>query len=179
MIQETALRLFREQGYAETTIEQITAAADVSERTFFRYFPSKADTIAYDLIEPLVAESFVAQSAELGPTAALRAAIHEVYDRLPPGQLRLERERQRLVAQVSGLQAITPQKIESVVELFSDAAARRTGRDPDDPAVRAWVGAMCGVVLTAYIDWIADPDGSDVLDHMHTGLRLLEEGLPL
>ena len=37
-IQQHALRLFRQQGYDATTIEQIAAAAEVSPSTFFRYF---------------------------------------------------------------------------------------------------------------------------------------------
>ena len=36
-----ALRLFGEQGFAETTVEDITNAADVGKGTFFNYFPSK------------------------------------------------------------------------------------------------------------------------------------------
>ncbi len=177
-IQEAALRLFRERGYSSTTVEQIAEAADVSERTFFRYFPSKAETVSYDPIEPLVAESFVGQPAELDPTAALRAAIREVYDTLPPERLAMERQRQLLVAQISGLQAITPSKIQALLTLFADAVARRTGRTPDDPAVRAWIGAMGGVVLASYLAWADDPTGS-IIDHMDAGLRLLEDGLPL
>lgn len=36
-----ALRLFTAQGFAETTVEDITNAADVGKGTFFNYFPSK------------------------------------------------------------------------------------------------------------------------------------------
>ncbi len=35
-IQREALRLFKEQGYADTTIEQIAAAAEISPSTFFK-----------------------------------------------------------------------------------------------------------------------------------------------
>src|SRR5215471_6439255 len=36
-----ALELFARQGFAETTVEDITNAADVGKGTFFNYFPSK------------------------------------------------------------------------------------------------------------------------------------------
>src|ERR1700742_4619327 len=36
-----AMRIFAEKGFAETTVEDITNAADVGKGTFFNYFPSK------------------------------------------------------------------------------------------------------------------------------------------
>lgn len=36
-----ALRLFAQKGFAETTVEDITEAADLGKGTFFNYFPSK------------------------------------------------------------------------------------------------------------------------------------------
>jgi AcrR family transcriptional regulator len=42
---EAAARLFIDKGYASTTVQDIVDAADVSPRTFFRYFPCKEDVI--------------------------------------------------------------------------------------------------------------------------------------
>jgi AcrR family transcriptional regulator len=44
-LQESALSLFAQKGYDATTIEEIVADADVSRRTFFRYFGSKEEVI--------------------------------------------------------------------------------------------------------------------------------------
>jgi AcrR family transcriptional regulator len=46
-----AARLFAEQGFAGTTIADVVACANVSERTFFRYFDSKEDLLLPDMVE--------------------------------------------------------------------------------------------------------------------------------
>ena len=42
----SALRLFAEHGYLQTTVEDITEAADVGKGTFFNYFPTKEHVLA-------------------------------------------------------------------------------------------------------------------------------------
>src|SRR4051794_21550685 len=47
-VSEMALDLFLDQGYEQTTIDDICAVAGISRSTFFRYFPSKEDVFASD-----------------------------------------------------------------------------------------------------------------------------------
>ena len=71
-VQKQALRLFREKGYGNTTVEQIADAAEVSPSTFFRYFSTKEDVVMYNIIDPVVIEAFKAQPVGLSPIQAIR-----------------------------------------------------------------------------------------------------------
>ena len=52
-IQDSALELFAEVGFDETTVEQIAARTEVSTATFFRYFGTKVEVIISGLGYPL------------------------------------------------------------------------------------------------------------------------------
>jgi AcrR family transcriptional regulator len=65
-IQDHALRLFRERGYDETSVEDIAEAAEVSPSTFFRYFPTKEDVVLQDDMGTMMLEAFE-QAAPLRP----------------------------------------------------------------------------------------------------------------
>jgi AcrR family transcriptional regulator len=47
---DAAINIFSKKGFDETTVEEVTQAAGVSRRTFFRYFDSKDDLLAYAML---------------------------------------------------------------------------------------------------------------------------------
>ncbi len=94
-IREHALRLFREQGYHATTVEQIAAAAEVSPSTFFRYFPTKEDVVLQDDMDTRMVEALERQPAGLGPVTAVRAATREVFASYSRGRPRPDPARTR------------------------------------------------------------------------------------
>lgn len=81
---DAALDLCLRQGYERTTVDQIAAQADVSARTFSRYFATKEAvflTLIEDLAEEIAAE-ITRLPRHLGPLEALRAAHVEVLTRV-------------------------------------------------------------------------------------------------
>jgi AcrR family transcriptional regulator len=177
-IQQHALRLFREQGYAATTVEQIAAAAEISPSTFFRYFPTKEDVVLYDDLDPLLIAAFDAQPPELSPVQAMRGAIHAVFFALPPAEMEQQLERSRLILSVPELRMRMLDQFAGLVQLVAELVSRRVGRGVDDVAVRAFAGAMMGVLLSALVVGQDNPS-ADVLAEMDASLAYLEAGLPL
>jgi AcrR family transcriptional regulator len=176
-IQDHALRLFIEQGYDATTVEQIAAAADVSQSTFFRYFPAKEDTLRYDRLDPILLEAFVRQPRELTPLQAVRNAMREVLGSLRAEESELERARQRLLLSVPELRAKLFEQLGEAVVQLNAAVAERVGRTPDDFAVQTWSGAVVGIALSTFFSSRRDPD--DFMAALDRGLALLDAGLPL
>lgn len=65
-LQQAALELFLARGYDETTVQDITDAAGVSQRTFFRYYPTKDAVLLTEHVrrEEAVREHLATRSAE-------------------------------------------------------------------------------------------------------------------
>ena len=177
-IQAQALRLFREHGYAGTTVEQIADAAEVSQSTFFRYFPTKEDVVLHDRFDPALIEAFHAQPAELTPTQALRGAMRAVFSELPAAELEQERQRAELIFSVPELRARALAQLTDTLQMACGMIAERVGRSPDDFAVRTFTGAVMGVALAAVLVAAEQPEG-DYLALMDQGLAHLETGLRL
>ena len=176
-IQEHALRLFAEQGYEATTVEQIADAAEVSPSTFFRYFPTKEDVVMYDALDPLLLAAWEAQPAELSPIGALRATMRDVFGGAPTDVLAAQDKRAVLIFAVPELRMRMLDELVRAMQMLIDIAARRTGRPSDDPAVQALAGAVIGVGIAAWVG-AGGLRVSDYVERMDAGLAELEAGFP-
>ena len=177
-IQEHALRLIQEQGYDETTVEQIAAAAEVSPSTFFRYFPTKEDVVMYDIFDPDIIEAFRAQPAALSPIQAFREAMREVFGGLPAEELALQQERAALMRSVPELRGKMLDDFARSFDVSVELLAERLGRPKDDFAVHNAVGVVMGVAMAAWFAAEHDPQ-ADYFALVDRGLAHLEAGLPL
>lgn len=171
-IRNEAMRLFREQGYAETTVEQIAAAADVSPSTFFRYFPSKEQVVLTDDLDPIMIAAALAQPADVPPLRAFRQAIEAVYGSLSKEDREFERSRQRLILSVPELRATIMLELARSIDLLAGALAERTGRTAEDFEVRVLAGAVAGAAIAV----MEDLDDFGVISR---AIKFLEDGMPL
>ena len=176
-IREHALRLFREQGYDATTVEQIAEAAEVSPSTFFRYFPTKEDVVLQDDMELLWMDALRAQPPGLPPIPALRAALHEGFARLSAEDVAKLRETTDFTLSVPAVRARMLDELARTIQVMAAAVAERAQRDPDDPRVRTLVGAVLGVAMNSW--FVASDDLVRFMEEFERGLALLEAGLPL
>jgi len=177
-IQHHALRLFTEQGYAATTVEQVAEAADVSPSTVFRYFPTKDDLVLTDELDPALIAAIRSQPAELAPVSAFRAALRQVFGAVDAGLLLDVKTRATLILSVPELRAAMLDQLAQSITWLTELIAERAGRPADDPAARALAGAMVGVWIAAATAWVAHPE-DDLLGALDTALAYLERGLAL
>ncbi len=173
MIQHEALRLFRLQGYEATTISQIAEAAEISESTFFRYFPTKEAIVRWDEFDPLIIAAFKRQPPKATSLTALRGAFREVL-----GSLSAEERvdlRERILLGFSVPHTLGAAQLAGPLHLLREMMAKRAGRKPDDFRLRIMVGAVLGAVTAAMGAAEADP-GSDIVTLLDQTLAQLEAG---
>ncbi|HEY8998929.1 MAG TPA: TetR family transcriptional regulator [Candidatus Saccharimonadales bacterium] len=148
-IQQAALRLFAGQGYARTTVEQIAAEANVSPSTFFRYFTTKEAVVLYDSLDPLIMAAFENQPADVSVIRALRNAMKEIFENLPPEKKTLEQERNNILRKVPEVRAKMLDEMVRSTEMLAELIAARLHRSADELAIRNLAGAIIGVGLAA------------------------------
>lgn len=155
---DSALRLFAERGYDATTIDDIAAAAGVTQRTFFHHFPTKA-AAAFPDHEQRVAD-FVTR---LGDGAQQADPVGHLLDTVAHGwkgsnewsdASSMRRTRYRLLAEVPALHdedARTDRDYERAIATYLVAA----WGDTLDARLRAAVvgNAVIGVLRATLVVW--------------------------
>jgi AcrR family transcriptional regulator len=171
-IQQHALRLFAEQGYEATTVEQIAAAAEVSPSTFFRYYPTKEDVVLDDGYDPIFYRALLEQPAGEAPLVALHGAMRSAISGITADDGREMRERLRLVLSVPALRGRVIQNTGQSVTLVAEALARRAGRTKPGYEDESVAGGYMGMAVVAVMRWAErGGDPADLLERGYAALR--------
>jgi AcrR family transcriptional regulator len=170
-LQAHALRLFAEQGYDATTVEQIAAAAGVSHMTFFRHFPTKEDVVAEDGYDPMIEDLIRSRPREEPPVVRVHAALREGLARVYAADRDALLARTRLMARTPALRARLLAGNQATQALLERALS-----DGGVPSLetRVVAAACLATMVTAVLAW-ADQDGveelPDLVDQAFLALR--------
>jgi AcrR family transcriptional regulator len=161
-----AHELFVEQGYEATTVDEIVAAVDVSQRTFFRYFSSKEE--AAFALQSLVSERYVEavrrRPAGGSPMEVLRSTLDETWESIGEAieevvHIQLHMRMWQIIETTPTLLAVHLRHSMEMEEQLAAEIARREGLDPDaDPRPRVLVAAFSGVIRAASRCWSSGED---------------------
>lgn len=160
---DAAVQLCLEQGYERTTVEQIAAVAEVSPRTFSRYFATK-DAVVMTLLEDLV-DAVALELARIPHTVpvleALRRAHVNVLQAVPAG----------------GIPGLTADRIVLMLRIINStpalksgatdfrptptllALAERMATEPGDRKLSLVTSMWSAIIVTACGDLVGDRDG--------------------
>jgi TetR/AcrR family transcriptional regulator, regulator of mycofactocin system len=171
-----ALRLFTDQGFEATTIEQISAEAGVSKRTFFRYFSSKGSVLwsEFDHEVSTIRAALAQVPAEVPMMDAIRRAVvaSNHYGRADVPELRL---RMNLIGTVPALSSSAAVHYGAWEQAISDFAATRIGQSADSLYPLAVGRATLAACRAAYDRWSARAD-ADLTFYLDAALAALAAG---
>lgn len=172
-----AQRLFAEQGFDRTSVDEIAAEAGVSRRTFFHYFDSKEDVILsrgaeferalLDAIRTAPPEMPILRVAEQAVIAAL--ALFDAEEARLIEQLK--RDAPALGARDHG-------KYERLERAIAGALAERSGTAPDDLRTRLDAMLLTGVLRVGGTGWVsAAAAGTPIAEYVRQVIHTLGGGL--
>ena len=164
------MRLFLDQGFEQTTIDQIAATAGISRRSFFRYFGTKEDVVLGDLAHQgeLVRDALEEIPLTIGAWEALDQALHTVdVPVTAPG------DTLKVAKMMYGTPSLRARSIEKHLHwqsLLVPNIRRRLGvaeDDASDPAPAAIVACAISCLDVAGELW-ANGDGAQDLAALYT-----------
>ncbi|MGH8975330.1 MAG: TetR family transcriptional regulator [Acidimicrobiia bacterium] len=178
-LEEVALRLFVERGFDATTVDDIAAAAEVSRRTFFRYFASKEDVLLADHPKNLAAlrEALAARPPSEPILTALRQALMSMSGSYEEDRERLLR-RAKLMRTTPSLQARSLMLQREWEQAVCEMVAEHLGVDAHGDLRPAVVAAtMLGALRAAFGMWLEGGGKAHLPGLVAESLDLLDSGL--
>ncbi len=175
---DAAFTLFAERGFEACTVDEIAEAADVSPRTFFRYFPVKEDVALARLEDESASlvEHLARRPASESPLTALREALRE-----PLGRLKGEQQLCGIMKMVESCPSLVARQMAlraDKEERLADVLAARMGVDAaTDLRPRLIATTFMAAVGQAYRTWIEDGTPDDLDERIDALTELLRGGL--
>ncbi len=171
-LEQAAFELFVDRGYEQTTVADIAARADLTERTFFRHYADKREVLfgGSAVLEDELVRTLDAIAPNLPAIEAVRLAV-EAASRLMHGRRTLARERQRIVAAHADLQERGLIKRATLTAAIALALERR-GVATSSASLAADMGMA--VFHIGFERWLDDRSHRELVEIVHEGFDQLK-----
>ncbi len=167
-LQEAALELFRERGYAETTVDDIAARAELTERTFFRYFTDKREVLfaGSEILQTTVVDGIAEAPAGLGALDIVVDAFAntaQFFNGIRPRA----RKRYAVINSHVELRERELIKMSTIAALVAKALHKRGVAE-----AHATLAAEAGTAIfkNAFDRWVTDRKDADFSDYVRAAL---------
>ena len=173
---DAAVELFERNGYHDTTIADIAAAADIGTRTFFGYFASKEELLFPDTdgrLEAAIA-AIDTRKPDDRPVDVLLRALHDIDGpQTHPDDMvnRLTALRLRLVRTVPAVGGRALQLQYKAQRTIAQHLEQAFPNELDDVTAGALVGAFIGAVDGALNVLLANPSAANDPDRLRQQLH--------
>ncbi len=180
-LERAALRLFAEQGYEQTTVEDIAEAADVAVRTFFRYFSSKQDVLFGDVVTDRVSRL----RSELAARPRSETPIESIIAVMALLDVGSAEEEEQILARMD-LMRQQPAMVTRYLDLINamrlavvEFVAERTGLDPRNDMYPLLVAGACAASWDTSLTLWAESGGRlSMRDLRDEAFTAFSAGLP-
>lgn len=174
LIAESAFDLFVAQGYDDTTIEQIAAAAEVGTRTLYRYYATKEALVVSFVQNGLDAamDAFLAQPDETPLPEALHAVIGSIEQTIGANSARLL-ALYEIFDKTTGLRAGLADVCWSWRQRLAQEILRREGGTGDVLFAALTAASTMNVIEVVAQTWTASCGEVDIADITRDTLELL------
>ncbi len=159
---QSALALYGERGFENTTVAEIAARAGLTERTFFRHFADKREVLFWGAanLQELLVSTVAGAPGSAAPLDAVAAAL-QAAGALLQERRDFSRQRQMIIAASAELRERELIKLATLASALADALRRR---GVSDPAASLTAEAGIAVFRVAVEQWIDDASQRELSD---------------
>lgn len=176
-LRDAAMELFQERGYDRTTVEEISARAGLTERTFFRYFSDKREVLfsgSKDL-EALIIGAIAAAPKAMAPIDVVAAALEATSPGFEERRAHARKRQPLIVAHAE----LRERELIKLASLASAMAESLQGRGVDKTVAHLVAEAGIAIFKSAFERWVEDTKNHELAHHVRVALaelRLITAG---